>query len=251
MDDSETTRAFLDTLPLTITMHRYADREYYAAIPELPENGEAIEDFENGDITYYTAGISLAIFFGNADSSSQGDLIRMGRITSDLSLFETIGDSVSVTISLAESDEGSKMTKYDFSDFTNIEITGADLSDLSDEERSVLYQQARYCQAMTEADISTMGEIASENMMFTHMSGKQQTRKEYFADIEDGSLRYFTIGMESPIVEVEGDLASITYTSVLNANAYGARGTYRMKGTHWYEKRRGTWIAVNEPKGES
>ena len=41
---------------------------------------------------YYTAGKSLAIFFGNAENSNQGDLIRMGRITSDLSLFEKIAD---------------------------------------------------------------------------------------------------------------------------------------------------------------
>ena len=77
------------------------------------------------------------------------------------------------------------------------------------------------------------------------MSGMQQTREEYFADVADGSLRYYAIGMEKPIVKVEGDRATVTYTSVLNANAYGARGKFRMKGTHHYEKHDGAWIAVN------
>ena len=45
MDNSETTSAFLESLPITLEMNRYADREYYAAIPELPDNGEAIPDF--------------------------------------------------------------------------------------------------------------------------------------------------------------------------------------------------------------
>lgn len=45
--------------------------------------------------------------------------------------------------------------------------------------------------------------------------------------------------------EVDGDSASITFTSVLNANAYGARGTFRMKGAHHYERRDGEWITVN------
>ena len=58
-------------------------------------------------------------------------------------------------------------------------------------------------------------------------------------------FRYFTIGIENPEIKVDGDKAQITYTSVLNANAYGARGTYRMKGTHAYEKRDGAWISVN------
>ena len=102
---------------------------------------------------------------------------------------------------------------------------------------------------MTDADTDAMRELVSEDMVFTHMSGRQQTREGYLADVEDGSLRYFTIGIDSPVVEVDGDMASITYTSVLNANAYGARGTYRMYGTHCFEKRDGNLISVNDPNG--
>ena len=137
---------------------------------------------------------------------------------------------------------------FDFSVFRNVEITGADLSSLSDEELSVLYRQAQYCQAMTDADLETMREIVSEDMIFTHMSGMQQTREQYFDDIAAGRLRYFTIGIENPRISVNEDKAEITSTSVLNANAYGARGTFCMKGTHHYENRDGEWIAVNGRK---
>ena len=246
LDDSETSRAFIKMLPLTLTMNRYADREYYAALGELPENGVAIDDFENGDVTYYTDGKSLAIFFGNADTSSQSGLIRMGRITSDLSLFDTVGERGEVTISLSAGE--ADMTDFDFSVFNNVEITGINTSELSADEQAVLYQQARYCQAMTEADTETMRGITSPDMIFTHMSGRQQTREEYFADIADGDLQYFTIGIENPVVNINGSYASVSYTSVLNAHAYGARGTYRMAGTHWYEKQDENWIACNAPE---
>ncbi len=139
------------------------------------------------------------------------------------------------------------MKAYDFSDFPNVELIGVDLSTLDDDQLTVLYQQARYCQAMTDADTDTLREIVSPDAVFTHMSGRQQTHEEYFADIESGVLRYFTIGIDHPTVEVDGDTASITYTSVLNANAYGARGTFRMSGTHWFEKRGGEWTSVNTP----
>lgn len=144
------------------------------------------------------------------------------------------------------SSEEPNMQGYIFDEFKNVEITGIDVSGLDDDELSVLHTQARYCQAMTGADIDTMREIVSEDMTFTHMSGMTQNREEYFADIADGSLNYFTIGIANPVIEVDGDSASITFTSVLNANAYGARGTFRMKGTHHYEKRDGEWIAVNK-----
>lgn len=136
-----------------------------------------------------------------------------------------------------------------FSVFNNVEVTGIDLSELSADEKAVLYQQARYCQAMTEADTETMTEITAPDMIFTHMSGRQQTREEYFSDIADGNLQYFTIGIENPVVHIDESYASVSYTSVLNANAYGARGTYRINGTHWYEKQDENWIACNAPKG--
>ena len=148
----------------------------------------------------------------------------------------------------AKDQEEEAMRKWDFSVFTNVKITGIELSALNKEELSVLWQQARYCQAMTEADIETMREIVSEDMQFVHMSGMMQTREEYFADVANGSLTYYTIGIDHPVIEVDGDSASITFTSVLNANAYGARGTYRMAGTHWFTYRDGDWISVNAPK---
>ena len=140
---------------------------------------------------------------------------------------------------------GDEMKGYDFSAFENVEITGIDLDALTNEEMSILYVQAKYCQAMTDADIDTMRELVSEDMIYTHMSGMQQTREEYFSDITDGNLRYFTIGIDDPVIKIDGDKALITYTSVLNANAYGSRGTYHMKGTHHYEKSDGLWILVN------
>ena len=205
LDDSETSRDFLSLLPLTIDMTRFYDREYAGSLSpaSLSRNGEEIDDFENGDVTYYVAGNALAIFFDKETESDQGGLIRMGKITSDLDILINLQGDTQMTITLAEKEGENKMAEYDFSAFTNVELTGADLSAMSD---------------------------------------------EYFANVEDGSLRYFTIGIDSPVVEVDGDVASVTYTSVLNANAYGARGTYRMKGTYWFEKRDGDWISVNAPE---
>lgn len=239
--DNETSEAFAERLPLTITLQRYGEREYYASIPELPETGEVIPTFENGDITYFTSGGSLAIFFSGEESSRQGGLIRMGRITSDLGVLEAMPETITMTISLSED-----MALRDF-DFDNVEIIGADLNTFNEEELAVLYQQARYSESMTEGDTTTMREITSPDKTFTHMSGRTQSREEYFADIESGRLRYFSIGIEEPVVNIDGNLASISYTSVLNANAYGARGTYRIRGTHWFENRNGEWTSINNP----
>ena len=102
LDNSETTQEFLATLPRTITMNRYADREYYGRMTAISENGESIPDFGNGDVTYYPAGPSFAVFFDLEDESNLAGLIRMGKITSDLSDFDSLGDTVEMLVEIAE-----------------------------------------------------------------------------------------------------------------------------------------------------
>lgn len=183
-------------------------------------------------------------------------LTACGTVTSDTPISSDLPDKI---ISAAENEQAdtvndtgntskTEQTVMDFSAFTNVTITGTDISALSADEQAVLYQQARYCQAMTEADTDTLSEIVASDKIFTHMSGRQQSKEEYLADIADGSLRYFTVGIENPVIEINGNYASVKYTSVLNANAYGATGTYRINGTHWFEMQAGVWIACNAPK---
>ena len=84
-------------------------------------------------------------------------------------------------IELMKEDDGemAMTTGYDFSVFENVDISGVEIPELGEEEQALLYQQARYCQAMTDADTVTMREIVPEDAVFTHMSGRQQTREEY------------------------------------------------------------------------
>ena len=190
----------------------------------------------------------LATSCARMDEGSHEEIIPSEETPISTVISETENTSAEKTVITtvpSETERSISMKEYDFTVFGNVEITGTDLSSLGNDELAVLYVQARYCQAMTDADIDTLRQIVSENMVFTHMSGLKQTREEYFADIADGSLDYHTIGIEDPVVVVNGDKASITFTSVLNANAYGARGTFRIKGTHHYELRDGNWIAVN------
>ena len=99
LDGSETSKEFIATLPVTLKMKRSDEREYYARIPKLSENGMEISpEYENGDVTYYKAGPSFAIFFGRAGESAQGNLIRMGKVTSDLALFNQLGEEAEITI---------------------------------------------------------------------------------------------------------------------------------------------------------
>ena len=60
-------------------------------------------DFENGDITYCEAHHNMAIFYAQTDNPVLSvDVIPIGRVTSDLSVFENLDSREEVTFSLAE-----------------------------------------------------------------------------------------------------------------------------------------------------
>lgn len=136
-------------------------------------------------------------------------------------------------------------TKLDFSKFINVNIIGIDTNSLSNEEKEVLYTQSKYCQAMVDADIDVLKDLVLPDVIFTHMSGMKQTRDEYFQDIKNGRLNYYNIGIENPKIKVTDNIATIEYTLVLYASAYGATSVYRMSGTHRFKKVDNKWYYAN------
>jgi len=90
--------------PLTISMVGYGGREYYGGVDFYPENLEGGQRmFENGHITYCEAHHNMAIFYAQTDNPNLSvDVIPIGKVTSDLTVFESLPGSVDVTFSLAE-----------------------------------------------------------------------------------------------------------------------------------------------------
>lgn len=59
--------------------------------------------FENGDITYCSTNNTMAIFYAQTENPDLSmEVIPIGRITSDLSVFDDLLGSVDVTFSFAE-----------------------------------------------------------------------------------------------------------------------------------------------------
>lgn len=91
-------------LPLTISMVGYGGREYYGGVDFYPEHLEGGQrTFENGDITYCEAHHNMAIFYAQTDDPDLSvDVIPIGRVTSDLSVFDNLSGSAQITFALAE-----------------------------------------------------------------------------------------------------------------------------------------------------
>lgn len=102
--DTELAEEIKAYFPLTISMVGYGGREYYGGVDFYPEHlAGGQKNFENGDITYCEAHHNMAIFYAQTDNPNLSvDVIPIGRVTSDLSVFDELDSREEITFSLAE-----------------------------------------------------------------------------------------------------------------------------------------------------
>lgn len=102
--DTALAQEIKEQFPLTISMVGYGGREYYGGVDFYPENLEGgKKTFDNGDITYCEAHHNMAIFYAQTDSPTLSvDVIPIGKITSDVAVFDNLSNQESITFSLAE-----------------------------------------------------------------------------------------------------------------------------------------------------
>ena len=113
------------------------------------------------------------------------------------------------------------------------------------DEAAVLDTYKAVQQAMIDQDIEALDRIILDGTVFIHMSGKTQTKDEYFADIREGRLDYQGYTMENAKVVIDGDNATLTCYVVLTANAYGAQGSWPFNVTAHFVRIDGTWHMTN------
>ena len=102
--DTALAQEIRDKMPFTISMSGYGGREYYGGVDFYPENLEGGQkNFENGDITYCEAHHNMAIFYAQTDNPNLSvEVIPIGKVTSDLSIFSKLASREEIIFSLAE-----------------------------------------------------------------------------------------------------------------------------------------------------
>ena len=99
--DTELANEIKEHFPLTVSMIGYGGREYYGGLnftPQSSGNGQLY--FENGDITYCKANNTLAIFYSQTDRPNLTmEVVPIGKVTSDLSVFSSLGSRENITFS--------------------------------------------------------------------------------------------------------------------------------------------------------
>jgi uncharacterized protein (TIGR02246 family) len=108
-----------------------------------------------------------------------------------------------------------------------------------------LYKQMY--RAMIAKDIETLGSLLDENSVLIHMTGTRQPKRDYLRAIKDGTLNYYSVEDDEIIIEVDGDKATMTGRSRVNAAVYGGgRHTWQLQIKSTLIKKDGRWLFVEQ-----
>lgn len=92
--------------PLAVSMSDFAGREYYGGVDFYPSPEHLVggrRTFADGDITYCEAHHNMAIFYAQTENPNLSvEVIPIGKVTSDLSVFANFSARETVTFMLAE-----------------------------------------------------------------------------------------------------------------------------------------------------
>lgn len=127
----------------------------------------------------------------------------------------------------------------------NQEVDAVSSATITSDQKDILETYERFEQTMVDKDIDTLYSLVTPDKTFTHMSGKVQTKEEFFSEIENGTLNYYSYKLNDPVVTVDGDTATLTGSTTLEAKVYGASGTWTLKTNQHFVKQDGKWLLTN------
>jgi ketosteroid isomerase-like protein len=92
--------------------------------------------------------------------------------------------------------------------------------------------------ALIKQDKAALDRLLADDLIYTHASGKSQTKTEYIDAVTNGPSRYESFNQTDTRIRVYGDLAILSgYVDVKTPG----RDSYRVRTLEIYKKNHGQW----------
>ena len=111
-----------------------------------------------------------------------------------------------------------------------------------DDKQSIENLYREMYQAMVSKDTVTLNRVHADEFVLTHMTGMHQSKQEYIRSIAHGTLNYYSAEHEQIDIRVNGDHATLTGRSRVNAAVFGGgRHTWRLQLSFTLFVENGSW----------
>ena len=112
-------------------------------------------------------------------------------------------------------------------------------------EAAVRNATAEINRLMIEARSGQLDELLADEFVLVHITGYEQPKSEWLAEIRGGSMNYHGIREQSATVTVTGDTAVVVARNLTDATIWGSRAVWRLRMTTTFSRRNGTWVPIH------
>ena len=130
LNNNRTARDLISRLPITLNLNR-GSHDYCGGIsPALAYDDNDVQNgWNNGDIAFWTAGNDFVIFHSDEEhSSSTGNIVNIGTVTSDINTVRSLDDNINVTIALAGQENDNNQNENEMITKMRITVNGHTLT---------------------------------------------------------------------------------------------------------------------------
>lgn len=111
------------------------------------------------------------------------------------------------------------------------------------EQKLIELEKKRFA-AMVNRDFTTLRELLSDDLRYTHSNAKFETKAEFLTEITDGTLRYQKMEPEQIVVKVFKKTAVITGLCYVSVKQGERVVESQLRYTDVWQKRAGRWQMV-------
>lgn len=99
-------------------------------------------------------------------------------------------------------------------------------------------------EAMAKKDVAALKTLLCKGLVYTHSSGRQDTKDSLIQGMESGTTVYTSIVPSEVKAQDLGNAVVLTGVAAISVNSSGKANSFRVRFTDVYENQNGTWRMI-------
>ena len=111
-------------------------------------------------------------------------------------------------------------------------------------EQMIIDLDKKRMTAMAQKDVAALKNMICKGLVYTHSSGRQDTKQSLLDGMESGSTVYTSIVPSEVKAQDLGNAVVLTGLAAISVNSNGKPNSFRVRFTDVYENQNGTWRMI-------
>lgn len=111
-------------------------------------------------------------------------------------------------------------------------------------EQMIIELDKRRMTAMAQKDVAALKNMLCKGLVYTHSSGRQDTKQSLIDGMESGSTVYTSMVPSEVKAQDLGNAVVLTGVAAISVNSKSKPNSFRVRFTDVYENQNGTWRMV-------